>query len=55
LFLTVNGKVEVVIQDAQAYRELLDRIEQLETIAGIRQRLEEFDRGEGVALDEAFK
>ena len=32
LVLTVNGKSEVVVQDAQAYRKLLDKIKHLETL-----------------------
>lgn len=33
LVLTINGKAEIVVQDAQAYQALLDRVE---TIQGIR-------------------
>ncbi len=35
--LTVNGKAEVVVQDAEAYQSLLDRLERAEAIAAIRQ------------------
>jgi prevent-host-death family protein len=56
MVLTVNGKAEVVVQDADAYQELLDRLERAEAIAAIRQGLAEFARGEGrsarVALEE---
>ena len=31
LVLTVNGKAEVVVQDAAAYQKLLDKIKDLET------------------------
>jgi prevent-host-death family protein len=32
LVLTINGKAEVVVQDAEAYQELLERVETLEGI-----------------------
>ena len=37
LVLTVNGVSELVVQSAEGYQDLLDRIEYLETTAGIRQ------------------
>jgi prevent-host-death family protein len=55
IILTVNGKASVVVQDAQSYQELLDRLELLETSAGIRKSLEEFGLGLGIPLDEAFE
>ena len=41
--LTVNGRAEIVVQDAKAYQEMLQRVER----AALKQRLEEFERGEG--------
>jgi prevent-host-death family protein len=32
LVLTINGKAEVVVQDAEAYQELLERVETMEGI-----------------------
>ena len=32
LVLTVNGKAEIIVQDAAAYQELLDKIDRLESI-----------------------
>ncbi|WP_414756236.1 type II toxin-antitoxin system Phd/YefM family antitoxin [Anabaena sp. CCY 9910] len=43
--LTVNGKAELVVQDAQSYQKLLELVEQLETIAGIKQGLEDIEAG----------
>ena len=40
--LTVNGRAEVVVQDATSYQELLERIEAIE---GIRRGLEEARSG----------
>ncbi|MGB7444070.1 MAG: type II toxin-antitoxin system Phd/YefM family antitoxin [Coleofasciculaceae cyanobacterium] len=55
MVLTVNGKAAAVVQDAESYQQLLDRIELLESIVGIRKSIEEFDRGEGMPLKEAFQ
>lgn len=32
LVLTINGKAEVIVQDAEAYQELLERVETVESI-----------------------
>lgn len=41
--LTVNGKAELVVQDAESYQKLLDALERLEAIAGIKQGLEDVE------------
>ena len=53
LVLTVNGRAELIVQDARSYQALLNRLERAETVAAIRQGMEEFKRGEGIALEEA--
>ena len=53
LVLTVNGRAEVVVQDAASYQALLDRLERAETVAAIRQGMEQFERGEGISLKQA--
>ena len=55
LVLTVNGRAELVVQDAESYQEMLDRLERAETVAAIRRGKEQFDRGEGISLEEAEK
>jgi PHD/YefM family antitoxin component YafN of YafNO toxin-antitoxin module len=50
--LTVNGKAEVVVQDAEAYQELLDRLDRAEAIVGINRGLVSMRRGEGRPADE---
>ena len=55
MVLTVNGKAAAVVQDAESYQQLLDRIELLESIAGIRKSIEEFEQGEGMPIREAWK
>ena len=34
--LTVNGKAELVVQDAESYQKMLDALERLEAIAVIK-------------------
>ena len=46
IVLTVNGKAEVVVQDAKAYQQLLAKIENLEAIAGIKQGLADIESGQ---------
>ena len=36
LVLTVNGKAELVVQDAESYQQILDRLERFEVVAAIR-------------------
>jgi len=55
LVLTVNGRAELVVQDARSYQEMLDRLERAETVAAIRRGIEQAERGEGIPLDEAEK
>jgi prevent-host-death family protein len=52
--LTVNGKAELVVQDAASYQQLLDQIDRAEAIAGIRRGLESIARGEGRPAEEVF-
>jgi PHD/YefM family antitoxin component YafN of YafNO toxin-antitoxin module len=53
--LTVNGRAELVIQDAASYQKLLDMIDRLETLEGIQKGLESMHRGEGRPADNVFK
>jgi prevent-host-death family protein len=53
LVLTVNGRAEIIVQDADSYQTLLDRLERAETVAAIRQGMEQFERGEGIPLKQA--
>lgn len=50
--LTVNGKAELVVQDAESYQKLLDALERLEAIAGIKQGLEDVEAGRTVSMKE---
>lgn len=53
LVLTINGRAEIVVQDAGSYQGLLDRLERAEAVSAIRQGIEQFERGEGIRLDRA--
>ncbi|MGH9842135.1 MAG: hypothetical protein ACREEM_25555 [Blastocatellia bacterium] len=52
LVLTVNGKAEVIVQDAGAYQKMLDLLGRLEAIEGIRRGLESMREGRGVPLEQ---
>src|SRR6267143_2109291 len=45
LILTVNGKAEAVVHDAEAYQRLLDIAAQADAVEGIRQGLEDVKKG----------
>ncbi len=52
--LTVNGKAELIVQDAKAYERLMSLLDEADAIAGIREGLEQKDRGEGRPAKEVF-
>jgi prevent-host-death family protein len=45
LVLTINGKAEAVVQDAEAYQRLLDIAAQVDASEGILQGLDDVKRG----------
>ena len=53
LVLTVNGRAELVVQDAESYQLILERLERAETLAAIHRGIEQMDCGEVIPLDEA--
>jgi len=54
LVLTVNGKAELVVQDAQSYQELLDAAELVQTLKGIKLGLEQMKQGQGKTAESLF-
>ena len=54
LVLTINGKAEVVVQDAASYQRLFDLAERLETIRAVKEGLASADRGEGKPMNDVF-
>jgi len=55
IILTLNGKAEAVVQDAEAYQRLLDIAAAADVREGIRQGLEEARKGQGQPAREFFK
>ena len=55
MVLTVNGRAELVVQDAASYQEIIERLEKAETIAAIQRGIEQAARGEGISLKQAEK
>ena len=55
MVLTVNGKAELVVQDAESYQAMLDRLEQVEAVQAIRRGIEDFENGDSYDADEAFE
>jgi len=51
IVLTVNGKAEIVVQDATAYQKLLDTLEHLESIVAIQKGLTDVKNGETQSLE----
>jgi prevent-host-death family protein len=43
--LTVNGKAEAVVQDAESYQRLLDIAARADENEGVRQGIEDFKKG----------
>ncbi|MBI4063720.1 MAG: type II toxin-antitoxin system Phd/YefM family antitoxin [Elusimicrobia bacterium] len=51
LVLTVNGRAEVVVQDAESYQKLLEIAESFEAISAVQEGMAQAERGEGVSLE----
>jgi prevent-host-death family protein len=54
MILTVNGKAELVVQDARSYQRLLDVAAQADAREGIRQGLADVSRGRTRPAREVF-
>ncbi|WP_406697362.1 type II toxin-antitoxin system Phd/YefM family antitoxin [Singulisphaera sp. Ch08] len=52
LVLTINGKAELVVQDAASYQKLLDLAEEAKVLEGIRQGLADLNAGRTLSLDD---
>lgn len=53
--LTINGKAELVVQDAAAYQKLRQVAEEARVLEGIRQGIEDMNAGRTVSLDQFKK
>lgn len=54
LVLTVNGKAELVVQDAESYQTLLEAAELVETLQGIKHGLEQIKQNKGQKTEDFF-
>ena len=52
LVVTVNGRAELVVQDAESYQLMLDRLERAETVAAIRRGMKDDDEGRMMRFEE---
>jgi PHD/YefM family antitoxin component YafN of YafNO toxin-antitoxin module len=52
--LTVNGKAELVVQDAVSYQKLLETLESADVIERLRIAIKQADRGEGRPMRDAL-
>jgi prevent-host-death family protein len=52
LVLTVNGKAEIVVQDAESYQRMLEMLDRAETIEAVREGLESVGQGKTMSLEE---
>ena len=53
--LTINGKAEIVVQDVSAYQGLLDQLDELQALAGIKAGLADRDAGRTTSVDDFEK
>ena len=53
--LTVNGKAELVVQDAESYQKLLEAKDRMEAIEGIKRGLESMKHGGGKPAEKFFQ
>ena len=54
MVLTIKGKASVVVQDAEAYEDLMRLKDRMETIAGIKRGLEAMRTGNSRPAEEVF-
>jgi PHD/YefM family antitoxin component YafN of YafNO toxin-antitoxin module len=52
LVLTINGKAEMVAVDVKSFQAMLEIIDRVEAVEGIRRGLESKKRGEGKTLEQ---
>jgi prevent-host-death family protein len=49
--LTINGRAEIVVQDAESYQNLLEISERLETIEALKPAIAEMKSGKGESAE----
>jgi len=52
--LTVNGKAELVVLDVESFHQLMEKIDQIETIDAIKEGLAAAERGDMKPAEQVF-
>jgi prevent-host-death family protein len=52
IVLTVNGKAQVVVQDAKSYQKMLELLDRAEAVEGIRRGLEDVKQNRTESLSD---
>ncbi len=52
--LTINGKAELVVQDAASYQRMLEMVDRAEAIEGVQRGLDDVAAGRTKPLKQAF-
>ncbi len=52
--LTVNGRAEIVLLDAESFQEMMERLDRIETIEAIREGLASAERGEMKPAEQVY-
>jgi PHD/YefM family antitoxin component YafN of YafNO toxin-antitoxin module len=55
LVLTINGRAELVVQDAESYQRMLEVLDRAEAIEGVREGLMSVRQGKTMSLDQFDK
>lgn len=55
VILTMNGRAQLVIQDAESYQSMLDVLERAKTIEAIREGLVDVEQGNTMSLEDFDK
>lgn len=55
LVLTINGRAELIVQDAESYQRMLEVLDRAETVEALREGLESVRQGRTMSLDEFDK
>ena len=49
--LTMNGRAEVVIQDARSYQDMLEILDRVKDIEAVREAITDAEQGSAISLD----
>ncbi len=52
VILTVNGRAELVVQDAKSYQKVLEIMDRFETIEAVREGMQDIKEGRSLSLED---